>query len=480
MTQLEQQMIDELGVAQGFTNDLADNLTTKGVPSNTSEGLDTLVPKVLQIESGVAKSPYDEWQEGFGVNWDNVVTNASMTYPYRILHVYVATNRLYLNSFTSQPRKGIAIYNANTNTYRYANVQVDATSGYNYITFQPSDYFTNSQDNLNYVCVVYASHEWGNFYFRGQLPVVYANNKFSDSYPYVSLLGDGVAPAATNYPLLRGIDLNWLSWSDIYIYNSIEHISYQSTEINGSLITYTIQLIQGSDTQLNLFMTIYNDLIAKGNTVNPIDFSKINLNLCDTNLADDFYNKMLYNMSGVNYYNFPVGQQVNFVEKFKIKQTPLKSPNAYVSYMSIPSCVHIDGLIEESTDTHAAQGFHGFNSTSYTNLMDFPMWKVFDGATTGCLRPITSVNARGNFIFVSGLLDPKKFCEFDINDNIIEDPTKYFICNLPVAGVFTPTTNNQKITFYGSGAANFKNWFTTTQRDKILTYVNAKNWILTW
>lgn len=31
MTQLEQQMIDELVVAQGFTNDLAANLTTKGV-----------------------------------------------------------------------------------------------------------------------------------------------------------------------------------------------------------------------------------------------------------------------------------------------------------------------------------------------------------------------------------------------------------------------------------------------------------------
>ena len=52
MTQLEQQMIDELGVAHGFTNDLAANLTAKGVPSNTSEGLDTLVPKVLQIDGG--------------------------------------------------------------------------------------------------------------------------------------------------------------------------------------------------------------------------------------------------------------------------------------------------------------------------------------------------------------------------------------------------------------------------------------------
>ena len=52
MTQLEQQMIDELGVAQGFTNDLAANLTTQGVAASNTEGLDTLVPKVLQIDGG--------------------------------------------------------------------------------------------------------------------------------------------------------------------------------------------------------------------------------------------------------------------------------------------------------------------------------------------------------------------------------------------------------------------------------------------
>ena len=431
---------------------------------------------------GTSKSCYQLWQEGFGVNWDNVVTNASMTYPYRILHVYVASNRLYLNSFTVQTRKGIAIYNANTNTYRYTNVQVDAISGYNYITFQQSDYFTNSQDSLSYVCVVYASDRWGDWYFRGQLPVVYANNKKLVGYDqqnFVSLLGDSVFPGITNYPLLRGVDYDTLSYNDIYIYNSVEHISYLRTSTTyGELITYTIRLIQGGDTQLNLFNTIYNDLILRGNTINPINFANINLNLYDTNLADDFFNKFLYNVSGVDYYNFPTGTQLNFVENFKIKQTQLKSANTYVSYMSIPSCVHIDGLIEENQEPHAGQGFHGFNSSSYTNLMDFPMWKVLDGSTTGCLRPITTPNTRGNFVFVSSLLDPKKFCEFDEN-GIIEDPTKYFICNLPVVNVYTPTTNNQKVTF-NSGAANFKNWFTTAQRNEILRYVNAKNWILIW
>ena len=160
----------------------------------------------------------------------------------------------------------------------------------------------------------------------------------------------------------------------------------------------------------------------------------------------------------------------------------------YFRYLSqMPNCIWLEGLITED-QTKAGDptygmwvGWHGFQNAGWTLLHNFPMWTVLEGATTGCLRPIKvdSANTSGNFIFVSGLLDPKKFCEFDINNNIIEDPTKYFICNLPVAGVFTPITNNQKITFQ-AGAANFKNWFTTAQRDKILTYVNAKNWILTW
>ena len=60
MTALEQQMIDELGVAQGFTNDLAENLITQGVAASNTEGLDTLVPKVLQIESGGGDVEHDD------------------------------------------------------------------------------------------------------------------------------------------------------------------------------------------------------------------------------------------------------------------------------------------------------------------------------------------------------------------------------------------------------------------------------------
>lgn len=94
MTQLEQQMKDELEVAQVFTNDLASNLIAKGVPASNTEGLDTLVPKVLEI---VGKSPYDEWQAGFGVDWDNVVANAPIG-SFKVLHLYQKRNFLKLAS----------------------------------------------------------------------------------------------------------------------------------------------------------------------------------------------------------------------------------------------------------------------------------------------------------------------------------------------------------------------------------------------
>ena len=101
---------------------------------------------------GTTKSSYQLWQDGFKTNWDTVWANANLTYQYRILHVYVATSRLYLYSYNASGNisyKQIAIYNANTQTYRYTNVQTDAVSGNCYIDFLPSDYFTNEQDDLS-------------------------------------------------------------------------------------------------------------------------------------------------------------------------------------------------------------------------------------------------------------------------------------------------------------------------------------------
>ena len=70
MSILHEQTLYELGVAQGFTNDLAANLTTKGVASTSDEGLDTLVPKVLLIPSGggTTKTDYELWQKNFNTN----------------------------------------------------------------------------------------------------------------------------------------------------------------------------------------------------------------------------------------------------------------------------------------------------------------------------------------------------------------------------------------------------------------------------
>src|SRR5574344_762742 len=147
MTQLEQQMIDELIVTQNFTNNLAANLNTKGVPSNTDEGLDTLVPKVLQIDSGDAQTPYEEWQEGFGVDWDSVIQNAPMTNTSRILHVYTKVELLRMASTFPTD---VEIYTFNGSDYRPITMDLNRR-----LMFINDDYITNTSDNLQYVCVLF-------------------------------------------------------------------------------------------------------------------------------------------------------------------------------------------------------------------------------------------------------------------------------------------------------------------------------------
>ena len=98
MTLKENETLIELSEAQNFVYELVSNLNTQGVAASNTEGLDTLVPKVLEIESGVAQTPYDEWQEGFNANWDSVVANAPMTNTQRILHVYTKVESLRMHS----------------------------------------------------------------------------------------------------------------------------------------------------------------------------------------------------------------------------------------------------------------------------------------------------------------------------------------------------------------------------------------------
>ena len=58
MTQLENEMLIELSESQNFVYELSENLNTQGVAASYTEGLDTLVPKVLQIDGGGSKA-YD-------------------------------------------------------------------------------------------------------------------------------------------------------------------------------------------------------------------------------------------------------------------------------------------------------------------------------------------------------------------------------------------------------------------------------------
>ena len=73
----------------------------------------------------------------------------------------------------------------------------------------------------------------------------------------------------------------------------------------------------------------------------------------------------------------------------------------------------------------------------------------------------------GSFDFYSTNLEPNKFCEFDEN-GIIEDPTKYFICNLPVE---TISHTNIQVRFRD---LTFKNNYTAEQQSAISAYLTNK------
>ena len=141
--------------------------------------------------------------------------------------------------------------------------------------------------------------------------------------------------------------------------------------------------------------------------------------------------------------------------------------------------VYIEGFIEEDiTQTDANAGMCNFRNSGWRMLQNFPMWKVKEGATTGCLLPMkTQTNVanylNGSFRFYSTNLEANKFCEFDEN-GIIEDPTKYFICNLPIE---TETHTNIQVKFED---LTFKNNYTAAQQSAISAYLTNKKWSLQW
>lgn len=454
MTPLEQQMIDELIVTQGLTNNLAANLNTKGVPSNFDEGLDTLVPKVLQIESGDAQTQYEEWQDGFGVDWDNVVANAPIG-SFKVLHLYQKRNFLKLASnFPSEAE--CCVWSKNTNTYRVVTLEGKT------ITFEEGESFVNSHDSSEYLCVVY-SGSWSSPSYFYKSPVVYVNSRACTQYPFQDFNANCLSVPSESVPFLRGVDCYGLY--RIFIHPSLEHLSHQT--VNNAIIQ--IERARGGDVQGRILKNIY-DAKSKDTPMYMFANSNIVINFSDLDLADDFYTKIPVRPVQNTFYNFPT---TNNTRRFKFDSSfNLRFVSGYVG--GIPSAEILEGTITEDQEYTAGRGCHGFNKSDWTVLRNFPMWTVLEGASTGCLRPAEQASSLANFIFYSNQLEGKYFAQFDANGNIDLDPTKTFVANLP----FLTGNVAQKITFEDK---TFVNQFTWAEQDAIEDLVvNQKKWILEW
>ena len=411
---------------------------------------------------GTTKSPYDEWQEGFGANWDSVVVNAPMTNTQRLLHVYTKVE--FLKMISTFPTSA-EIYTYNGSVYRQ--ITMDANKR---LAFIEADYITNTSDNLQYVCVVYGNVSWGAYVFNTYLPVVYSNTKNNVNDMYVNLINIGGSGTFTLYPYLRGVDCYTTSY--IQIGNSLEHLTIMNYPTN-----IQFSRIAGSDQQARILKDLIDNApIGTTITLAPSFISTALLYISDEKLADWFYNDFTYNRNAsTSYlYGFPVS---NVVKKFNINPNMIFKGNSYLAVM--PNMVYIEGFIEEDvTQTDANAGMCSFRNSGWRMLQNFPMWKVKEGATTGCLLPMkTQTNVanylNGSFRFYSTNLEPNKFCEFDEN-GIIEDATKYFICNLPIE---TETHANIQVKFED---LTFKNYFTAAQRSAISAYLTNKKWSLQW
>jgi len=410
---------------------------------------------------GTTKSPYEEWQEGFNANWDSVVANAQMTNTLRVLHVYTKVE--FLKMVSDFPTN-VEIYTYNGSVYRQITLDTNKR-----LAFVEADYITNTSDNLQYVCVVYGRSSWDISYFNTYLPVVYSNSKNCTSDNYVNLINAGGLALAL-YPYLRGVDCYTIGV--IQIGNSLEHLTTQNYGP-----TIQITRVAGSDQQARILKDLIDNAPIGTTITLKSDFIQYALlYISDEKLADWFYNDLCYNkFNKVSYQSgFPVS---NVVKKFKIRP----DINFYNNYLSLlPNMVYIDGVITEDqtkiADINA--GFHNFRNSGWKMLQNFPMWKVIGSATTGCLLPMTKQTnvanyLNGSFLFYSKNLEPKYFCEFDEN-GIIEDPTKYFICNLPIE---TIEHLNIQVKF---DDLTFKDNYTSEQRSAISAYLATKKWSLQW
>lgn len=409
---------------------------------------------------GTTKTPYEDWQEGFGYNWDSIVANAPMTKTQRILHIYT---KVELLKMVSSFPIGVEIYTYNGSVYRQ--IIMDSNKR---LAFIAADYMTNSFDNLQYVCVVYGNAGWGIDVFETWLPVVYGNSKavnVDNADSLVNLLNTNYINVY--YATLRGVDVNTLSSASIF--GGLEHITYQSV-IKPLLFRY-----EGlRNCEIRVLKEVC-DTLPSGLTYSTANnLSEVNVKITDEALADWFYNTWLYTIyaSGTRF-NYQIG---NYVRKFKVNSAmQLKASAVNAAYIrGIPNCDYLEGTFTED-QASAFPGLHGFNSNNMRNLKNFPMWTVLGGATTGCLLPATAPSALANFRFWSMQLERSNFAIFDELGNIdLADPTKSFVANLPVlSGSIVQSIKIDDTTF--------KNQFTENERLQIVRVITVdKKWDLQW
>ncbi len=409
---------------------------------------------------GTTKTPYEEWQDGFGVDWDNVVANAPIS-GFKVLHLYQKRNFLKLVSNFPNTAE-CCVWSKNTNTYRVVEQLWESKT----IIFEDGESFVNSHDNSEYLCVVYSGNWQSPSYFY-KLPVVYVNSRACTEHPVTDFNANCLFIPSESVPLLRGVDC--YSLYRIFIHPSLEHLSFQTANNIAGIQIYGAR---GGDVQGRMLMNIY-DAKPESTPMFMTAHSNIAINFSDLDLADDFYTKIPvypFSYASNTFYKFPT---TNNARRFKFDSSfDLRYAAGYVG--GIPSAEILEGTITENQEYTAGRGCHGFNKSDWTVLRNFPMWTVLDGADTGCLRPAQNANAAANFIFYSNQLEGKYFAKFDANGNLDLDPTNTFVANLP----FLPGNVAQKITFDDK---TFVNQFTWAEQDAIEDLVvNQKKWILEW
>ncbi len=415
---------------------------------------------------GTTKTPYDEWQEGFNANWDSVIQNAPQTGTSPVLHIYSKVNSIrHVSTFSTNIT--IVTYNPTTGIYRP--VVLDANKN---LFFEESDYFINNNDGFYYTCVIYKADDWGSVYFATTLPVIYSNTKFCTGGVSTDYFINLINTVYTSlYPFLRGVDC--YNPNILYISAWLEHLTvsvYQSS--------IDIRSIYGSDTQVRLLKEFVENAPISTNFTIQGAALLMQPTISDDKLADWFFNDFFYkNFNGTAYGAYAAVTTKNVI-KFKVNSNILLTTAYQLNF--IPNCVYVDGTFTEnqSNDATSAGMHNGFKTSAYTLLQNFPMWTVLEGASTGCLLPMkeqTNVGfyLRGSFDFYSKNLEPKYFCEFDEN-GIIEDATKYFICNLPFE---TISHINIQVRFRD---LTFKNNYTSAQQSAISAYLTNKKWNLVW